>query len=392
MSRLKIINKQKLLIFGAILFVMALALTAYTFAQQNSYKYVLYKESGTVYYKQEGQEYQTLNDEEVELNGVTYIKTESDSIAHVLFPNNSLMSVDENSEVKVEYTPQDTTVFQLLGKTYHRVKRLLQDQSYIVVTKSAVAAVRGTKFGVILGDDNTATILVTESEVDVNSILHKNGINKIVTGGKVTEGKMVVLPNNLEDESAVTFIPVDIPKEIKQTKWFRNNVIFDWDYDVRQVSTASLTESLEEMQDEEAQKDKDKAKKSEEDAEGDSGTSPIDVVESEPFDPNVLLNLSHPHICRVTNSQDFLNFYVQITHDTQRYGVYYNTLYSYLGLLRSYCADDSLSAGDKTSLQLLLILLPRDIFETDYSNTLIPSPTPTPIPTPVPTNTPTPTP
>ena len=364
------------------MFVMALALGVYVYAKQNSYKYVLYKESGTVFYKQDGQDYQQLNGEEVELSGISYIKTDAGSIAHVLFPNNSLMSVDENSEVKVEYTPKDTSVFQLLGKTYHRVKRLFQDQSYTVQTKSAIAAVRGTKFGVILGADDTASVLVTESVVDVNSVLESNGVHKIVTGGRVLEGKMVTLPNSLEEGVAVPFEVVTIPQEVKDSDWYKRNIMFDLDYDIRQVSTASLVNSLEDM-DQTITERNNGTNFINNNSNNTSSTyaQPIQRVAQITFDPHILLNLEHPDICTITNSTDFQNFYIQVLHEPTRYGIYFDTLNSYMGLLRSYCADGSLSAGDKSSLQLLLVLLPGNIFDHDFSNTL-PTPTPTmPAPT-----------
>lgn len=395
MKTLKAVKKQKILIFIFVTVVMALALAAYSYAKQNTYKYILYKETGNVYYKQEGQDkYQKMAGDEVELNGVSYIKTDAKSIAQVLFPNNSLMSVDENSEVKVEYTPTDTSIFQLLGKTYHRVKRLLQDQSYIVITRSAIAAVRGTKFGVMVNNDDTATIVVTESTVDVNSIMQKNGINKIITGGKVTEGNMVTLPNNLVDENNVIFTPVQIPEEVKNSDWFKRNVIFDIEYDVKKVNNVSLADTLEEKTaantDDSTDPQNQNSTNNTQNANNTNSTQNVNKVEPVKFDAHILLNLNHPQICAVTNTTDFQNFYLQVMHNQARYGIYFQTLNSYLGLLRSYCVDGSLSGGDKSSLQLLLVLLPADIFDKDYSSTL---PTPTPIPSPtveIPVPTPTP--
>ncbi len=113
--------------------------------------------------------------------------------ASVLLPDNSSISLEENTEITVNYTPQAISVYQNLGTTYHRVEALITGKTYQVQTAGTLAAVRGTKFAVKYDIKTKKTkIAVTEHKVEVSSIPKTVGTTTIPAQiVMVEEGKTV---------------------------------------------------------------------------------------------------------------------------------------------------------------------------------------------------------
>jgi hypothetical protein len=113
--------------------------------------------------------------------------------ASVLLPDNSSISLENDTEITVNYTPQAISVYQYLGTTYHRVEALITGKTYQVQTAGTLAAVRGTKFAVKYDTKTKKTkIAVTEHKVEVSSIPKTVGTTTIPAQTVfVEEGKTV---------------------------------------------------------------------------------------------------------------------------------------------------------------------------------------------------------
>lgn len=132
----------------------------------------LYRESGDVFYTNIGAQEAKLTQEVVSAQIFTGSEVRTlEGSAYVLFPDNSMLSVDKNTTLTIEYSKEKVSILQTLGNTYHRVKTLESGQQYEVRTPGTLAAVRGTKFAVLLdAKTKKANVKVTESNVSVKKL------------------------------------------------------------------------------------------------------------------------------------------------------------------------------------------------------------------------------
>ena len=130
---------------------------------------LLYVENGDVSYKTEEMNgFQKATSSPTLISNNTLVYTGLGS-ASILFPNNSSVSLDQYTELKVTYVDKKVTLFQTLGVTYHRVEALVTGATYEVETPGTVASVRGTKFAVKYDKKTKETkVAVTESKVQVS--------------------------------------------------------------------------------------------------------------------------------------------------------------------------------------------------------------------------------
>ncbi len=131
---------------------------------------LLYVEDGDVSYKTEEMDaFQKATTSPTLISNNTLVYTGLGR-ASVLFPNNSSVSLDQYTELKVTYADKKVTLFQTLGVTYHRVEALVTGATYEVETPGTVASVRGTKFAVKYDNKTKETkVAVTESKVQVSA-------------------------------------------------------------------------------------------------------------------------------------------------------------------------------------------------------------------------------
>jgi len=129
---------------------------------------LLYKEQDDVFYTIPNESETQLVDEEISIPSGTEVRT-SNGIAVVVFLDDSIMTIDENTTVIVNYDDKSVSILQSIGNTWHRVTSLISsNNSYEVNTPSALATVRGTIFGVMVGADGESDVMVDESLVDVS--------------------------------------------------------------------------------------------------------------------------------------------------------------------------------------------------------------------------------
>ncbi len=182
----------------------------------------LTKESGVVSYKlPDANEFQQLDQDEVDLPTGTEVKTGPSSFAHVIFPDNSLMSLSTETQVTLNFEANTIKIFQLFGNTWHRVERVIRGSSYEVETPNTLATVRGTEFNVGVLPNNESEIYVVESVVDVSKIAKdQNGEMTLLETEKVTKDKHITVPAS---DSAKKMQMITMSPAKKNTDWFKRN-------------------------------------------------------------------------------------------------------------------------------------------------------------------------
>lgn len=218
--------KNVSIILGLVI-IGCLAIGTYVFffdkQVDNAYAATLYVESGDVYTKEMGSEAYVLVTGEVAIETGTFIKT-GDGYAYVLLPDTSLVSVESNSEMQMNFSPTKTSVTQLFGNTYHRVRTLTQGDSYEVFTPTTVASVRGTVFGVSYATSTKVTkVAVTESMVAVKE---NNSRSTSTEESVVTEGKVVIVEAETASSTPKRKI-VAIDQDVEVKKWIETTRALD---------------------------------------------------------------------------------------------------------------------------------------------------------------------
>lgn len=118
---------------------------------------------------------QTITQGITEVGEGDIVKTQADTLAILYFSDDTLMRIDENTEVKVELYERQadslrTGVWLTLGRVWSRVERIIEaDSLYEVRTSNTVAAVRGTSFGVIRTETETEVVVI-KKVVEVQAV------------------------------------------------------------------------------------------------------------------------------------------------------------------------------------------------------------------------------
>ena len=182
----------------------------------------LYVESGSAFIKENlDDSYVPILGTAVEVVDQTYIKTEQGSF-HVVFPNNSIMTLDENTETQINYADGSMNIIQESGSSWHRVKNILEGESYNVETSNTLATVRGTILSVEEDGKGNTIVMVKEGTVEVSKIKRNESgeITKIETK-MIEEGTYAFVSD--EDEMEIA----EITEEMKNTEWYAKNDQYD---------------------------------------------------------------------------------------------------------------------------------------------------------------------
>jgi len=180
---------------------------------------ILYKESGEVSVKQPDGAYVLMNLDEMPVISGTAVKTKI-GLAHVILPDNSVMSISENTEVVVEFENKSTSITQIIGKTWHRVESVIFGNSYSVETPSTLATVRGTEFGVEVDAAQVSTVNVVDSVVEVSQIEKKAGKVIIKDKKNVSAGDQAYVPKYSTGKKMNL---QKTPSKKKEDPWFKRN-------------------------------------------------------------------------------------------------------------------------------------------------------------------------
>lgn len=209
---------------------------------------LLYVTEGEItYIKKEKEKSVGVSDDPTLLSSGSKLSTRHGK-GHIIFPDGSLMSLDQETEVVITFTLDRTSIQQLIGRTWHRVVRLSGSGSYEVITPTAVAAVRGTRFGVDVVTEKgkpVAKVYVTENTVAVTQIIEQQG--EIIYG----EEELVSIGEVVEVQEADTSLELEveeIPLDTLQTEWFEENIKLDEQVDeIKSETVEDIHEAIEEV-------------------------------------------------------------------------------------------------------------------------------------------------
>lgn len=94
-----------------------------------------------------------IEDEEADVFVKDKVKTDENGTGYIIFSDNSLLALDQNTEIEIDAFSEKEDSFeirikQLLGRTWSRIESLVgKDTDYELETLNTVATVRGTSFG-----------------------------------------------------------------------------------------------------------------------------------------------------------------------------------------------------------------------------------------------------
>lgn len=189
--------------------------------------FYLLKKNGSVMYKIPDGSYKTMMEDEIGLPYDSFVKTSDMSEAHVVFSNNSVVTVAPNSELQVKNENNNTEINQIIGRTWHRIQKLKAGESYSVKTDTAIAAVRGTTFDVEVkgaGQSQQAEISLLEGQIECKQLMNENG-KKIEKVTKMVKANTTVNISDFNVNKGWNIRP--IPAAKKSDSWYKENQEID---------------------------------------------------------------------------------------------------------------------------------------------------------------------
>lgn len=175
--------------------------------------FFILKEEGTLFFRgNEGESYLQVVQDDISVANGTYVKTGEFSSAHIVLPDNTVISLDEKTELQIKFIDKRVEITQLSGNTWNRVETLTKGNSFTVKSGDTVVDAQGTIFHFQVKEDETVAAAVEEHSV----ILKENGKEVVVA----------------ETESAVTTTEGEITKapisdSFKKTRWYLRNKVLD---------------------------------------------------------------------------------------------------------------------------------------------------------------------
>ena len=218
--------KGKLIV--VVVIIIALLIGAAIFLRlkgQKSSQLTLIKETGEVSYKVGDTDFKPVSEEETLIANASYVKTGSEGLAHVILPDDSMISLSNSTEMQINYDASKTSILQNLGNAWYRVQKLA-GRDFEVRTPGAVAAVRGTIFGADRGGTQD-TIYITDGEIEIGQL---EGDGKTANQLNLSAGKLVDV--GTADKPLKSEDMIEIPQEKRDTPWFRRNEIINEEFKV----------------------------------------------------------------------------------------------------------------------------------------------------------------
>lgn len=193
--------------------------------------FTLVKKNGVVMYKSDASSsYKNLESTNIELKYGSFVKTDKDSEAHVVFKNNSVMTVAKESEVQVNGEENKMQINQIIGRTWHRIIKLKASETYEVKTETAIAAVRGTTFDVEVkktGVNLASEISLLEGEIDCKQ-LTKEGDKYVEKASQIVKPNTTVTINDFKVNK--NWNKRTIPASKKSEEWYKENQKIDVEF------------------------------------------------------------------------------------------------------------------------------------------------------------------
>jgi hypothetical protein len=327
---------KKLIIIAIVLVVAGAGLMAFNkFSKKQSANLVVHKDVGTVSFKAESGDYVLIEKDSQEIPNHSFVKTGSDGLAHVVLPDESMISLAENTEMQINFEDKETKVLQTLGNAWYRIKKLSGTKEFNVETPTAVASVRGTIFGVETAE--VELVYVTESSVEISQLVKEGENAKRENTELLGENKLAEIGLFSTGKPEIT----DIPEDKRQTPWFRRNQILN-----RQFTDglpADFVKKLHENQDA---------------IQIDQELQSLRQTSVNTGNPNDLFgNFSNPNWlqqnqgCTYINTPEYTQAVAQIKTYAGVLGGSYDWVIQAINLMQSACSDNVISSQEAAQLQ-----------------------------------------
>ena len=137
----KIKNSQfpykKIIIVVSIFLLLGSIISLYFFSHTKEDSFSVFLQSGDVSFRTKNDlEYSKITNEKIEVKSNTFVKTGSNSKAVVITPNNSVMSLDENTEIQLKSNNHETNIQQFVGNVWYRINKLQEKEAFNIMIAS----------------------------------------------------------------------------------------------------------------------------------------------------------------------------------------------------------------------------------------------------------------
>ena len=181
------------------------------------------------------------------VNGQTLIegnsvRTDPGAHAELTFDRIGQLRLQPQTEITISaLTPLSVRIYQTIGDTYSKVKKLFDPaSSYEVETPTAVASVRGTAFGVLVDASRESRVIVEENRVDVAPIIQEGSIRTRLSAAVVSQQQGTIINQEVIEKARASRGPppvigktLVIPKE--KIDWLEQNKIKDRQIDRKET-------------------------------------------------------------------------------------------------------------------------------------------------------------
>ncbi len=186
----------------AIILFFALSLTISAHAQTTKDVAIMLKTSGDVRVKKVVTKKWYYGKRGVRLDSGDIIKTADNSLAAIMFTDDkSLIKVRDKSLVAIRGKREKKSITKRvlcsLGKFWVKVSK--QRAKFVVETPSGIAAVKGTEFYGVVGEDGSTTIIAVEGIVELFNELGKILV-KAGESGKLTKNGVPIKYDTPDDQ------------------------------------------------------------------------------------------------------------------------------------------------------------------------------------------------
>ena len=226
----KIKNSQfpykKIIIVVSIFLLLGSIISLYFFSHTKEDSFSVFLQSGDVSFRtKDDLEYSKITNEKIEVKSNTFVKTGSNSKAVVITPNNSVMSLDENTEIQLKSNNHETNIQQFVGNVWYRINKLQEKEAFNTNTNQSTAAVRGTKYLVNVESNEKTRIVLTEGKI-------------IASDEKLDDKKEVI---EIQPNEQILFGTDQVKKDIidiniLNSNWMKQNKTMDIVFDKRKIN------------------------------------------------------------------------------------------------------------------------------------------------------------
>lgn len=214
------------IIFLVLLFPALIFAVIQLYDSRDNEEFILFYEFGSVFYKEPGEDnYTRFADQEIRLRAGTHIKTEDGSYARMFLPDNSIVSIDQNSEIKVEVSEKEYYIRQIEGNAWYRIVEPNQNRDFEVKTENSNISATSGIFGVNKIEDSVTRVFVEDNLVEVSLINVSENNNQTVTKELIEASQAFEISTERKD-----ILEIEVLDELRSSFWFERNKAVDFAY------------------------------------------------------------------------------------------------------------------------------------------------------------------